>query len=73
MSCMEIISFCQKSETINSYITCIRQEAALLGYGEPQIFEVFKNTLPLKSVPFPIEDLRSSRNGKDNPHKRKSR
>ena len=26
----------------------IRQVAALLGYGEPQILEVFKNTFPTK-------------------------
>ena len=32
----------------------------LLGYGEPQILEVFKNTLPTKLywILFPIEDLR---------------
>ena len=32
----------------------------LLGYGEPQILELFKKTLPIKSywVLFPIEDLR---------------
>ena len=31
-----------------------------LGYGEPQIVEVFKNTLPTKLywVLFPIDDLR---------------
>ena len=34
--------------------------AALLGYEEPQILEVFKNTLPTKLywILFPIEDLR---------------
>ena len=38
----------------------IRQVATLLGYGEPQILEVFKNTLPTKLywILFPIEDLR---------------
>ena len=38
----------------------IRQVATLLGYGEPQILEIFKNTLPteLYWVQFPIEDLR---------------
>ena len=38
----------------------IRQVAALLGYGETQILEVFKNTLPnrLFWVLFPIDDLR---------------
>ena len=40
-------------------MTCIRQVAALLGYGEPQILEVFKITLPTKLywILFPI-DLR---------------
>ena len=32
----------RNSETIDSYITCIRQAATLLGYGEPQVLEVFK-------------------------------
>ena len=38
----------------------IRQVTTLLGYGEPQILEVFKNTLPTRLywVLFPIEDLR---------------
>ena len=30
----------------DGYVTRIRQVATLLGYGEPQILEVFKNTLP---------------------------
>ena len=40
----------------------IRQVATLLGYGEPQILEVFKNTLPTKlyCILFPIEDLRQA-------------
>ena len=39
---------------------CIRQVSALLGYEEPQILEVFKNTLPTKLywVLFPIDNLR---------------
>ena len=49
-----------KIQTTDTYVTCIRQVAALLGYGEPQILEVFKNTLPTKLywILFPIEDLR---------------
>ena len=45
---------------IDTYVTHIRQVAALLGYGEPQILEVFKNTIPAKLhwILFPIEDLR---------------
>ena len=40
----------------------IRQVATLLGYGEPQILEVFKNSLPTKLywILFPIEDLRQA-------------
>ena len=47
---------------IDAYVTCIRQVATLLGYGELQILEVFKNTLPTKLywVLFPIEDLRQA-------------
>ena len=33
---------------IDSYMIRIRQVATLLGYGELQILEVFKNTLPTK-------------------------
>ena len=40
---MEIFNFDKKTETIDSYVTCIRQAATLLGYGGPQILEVFKN------------------------------
>ena len=34
----------------------------LLGYGEPQVLEVFKNTLPSKLcwILFPVEDLRQA-------------
>ena len=40
----------------------IRQVATFLGYGEPQVMEAFKNTLPTKLywVLFPIEDLRQT-------------
>ena len=50
----------KNSETKDSYATCIRQVAALLRYGEAQLLEVFKNTLPsrLYWVLFPTEDLR---------------
>ena len=45
---------------LDAYVTCIRQVAALLGYGKPHILEVFKNTLPLRLywVLFPTDDLR---------------
>ena len=41
-------NFNENTETIDAYVTQIRQVATLLGYGEPQILEVFKNTLPTK-------------------------
>ena len=54
--------FDENTETINSYVIQIRQIANLLGYREPQILEVFKNTLPTKLywILFPIEDLRQA-------------
>ena len=52
-------SFDENTETIDAYVIHIRQVAALLGYGEPQILEVFKNTLPTKLywILFPIVTL----------------
>ena len=41
-------NFDENTETIDSYVTQIRQVATLLCYGEPQILEVFKNTLLTK-------------------------
>ena len=35
-------SFDESTEIIDAYVTHIRKVAALLGYGEPQILEVFK-------------------------------
>ena len=54
------LNFDENTESIDAYVTHIRQVAALVGYGEPQILEVFKNTLPTKLcwILFPIEDLR---------------
>ena len=52
--------FDENTETKDSYVTSIRQAATLLGYGEPQILEVFKNALPteLYWVLLLIYDLR---------------
>ena len=52
-------TFDENTETIDSYVIRIRQVANLLGYGELQILEVFKNTLltNLYWILFPIEDL----------------
>ena len=55
-------TFDENTETIDSYVIRIRQVATLLGYGEPQILQVFKNILPTKlyRILFPIEDLRQA-------------
>ena len=52
----------KNTETIDAYVTCIRQVATPLGYREPEILEVFKNTLSAKlnRVLFPIDDLRQA-------------
>ena len=44
------------TETIDAYVHHIRQVTTLLGYQEPQIIEVLKNTFPTKLywVLFPI-------------------
>ena len=55
-------NFDENAEIKDVYVHHIRQVAALLGYREPQILEVFKNTLPTKLywILFPIEDLRQA-------------
>ena len=55
-------TFDENTETIDSYVIRIRQVANCLGYGELQLLEVFKNTLPTKLfwILFPIEDLRQA-------------
>ena len=52
----------ENSETLDSYVTHIRQVALLLAYSEPHVLEVFKNTLPsrLYWALFSIEDLRQT-------------
>ena len=67
-------TFDENTETIDSYVIQIRHVATLLGYGEPQILEVFKNTLPTKLywILFPIKDLRQAL-GIDNIDQRKVR
>ena len=54
--------FNENAETMDTYVPCIRQVAIFLGYQEPQILEVFKNTLPTKLywVLFQIMDLRQA-------------
>ena len=38
--------FDEARDTIHGYIHKVKQVAALLDYGEPEILELFKNTLP---------------------------
>ena len=38
--------FDENTDTIDSYIHKVKQVATLSNYGEPQILELFKNTLP---------------------------
>ena len=54
--------FDENTETIATFVNHIRQVVTLLGYQEPQILEVFKNTLPtnLYWVLFPMMDLRQA-------------
>ena len=54
--------FGEDAEMIDTYINHRRQVSTLLGYQEPQILEVFKNTLLTKLywVLFPIMDLRQA-------------
>ena len=57
-------SFCydENEDTIDSYILKVKQVASLLNYGEPEILELFKNTLPSKLywILFPINNLREA-------------
>ena len=54
--------FNESTETLDSFVTNIRQLPTLLGYCEPQVLEVFKNTFPTRLywVLFSIEDLRQA-------------
>ena len=52
--------FDEATNTIDRYIHKVKQVTALLDYGEPQIVELFKNTLPsrLYCMLYQINDLR---------------
>ena len=54
--------FNENAETIDACVNRIRQVVTLLGYQEPQVLEVFKNTLHTKLywVLFPTMDLRQA-------------
>ena len=49
-------------ETIDAYVNRIKQVAMSINYGEPQILELFKNTLPCRLywVLFSINNLRDA-------------
>ena len=62
--------------TVDAYVHHIRQVATLLGYKEPQILEVFKNTFPYRTIlgSFPISQLViSSRDSEENSNKGENR
>ena len=46
VSCLGTFKFEENTDTIDSYVLRISQVAAMLNYGEMQILENFKNTLP---------------------------
>ena len=52
--------FDEAINTIDGYIQKVKEVAALLDYGEPQILELFKNILPSKLyyMLYQIDDLR---------------
>ena len=52
----------ENTDTIDSYISKIKQVAVLLNYGELQVLELFQNTLPsrLYWILFPINNLQES-------------
>ena len=52
----------ENEDSIDSYILKVKQVALLLNYGEPEILELFKNTLPSKLywILFPINILREA-------------
>ena len=52
----------ENTDMIDSYILKVKQVASLLNYGEPEILELFKNTLPNKLywILFPINNLREA-------------
>ena len=52
--------FDEVADTIDGYIQKVKQVVALLNYGDPQILELSKNTLPsrLYYMLYQIDDLR---------------
>ena len=54
--------FDENADSIDSYVMRVSQCAVMLNYGEPQILELLKNTLPSRLYPmlFPIDNLRDA-------------
>ena len=54
--------FDENMDSIDSYVTRVSQCAMMLNYGQPQILELMKNTLPSRLYPilFPIDNLRDA-------------
>ena len=54
--------FDETTNTIDGYMQKVKQVAALLDYSEPQILELFKNTLPsrLYHMLYQIDNLRAA-------------
>ena len=54
--------FDENTDTIDSCIYKVKQVAAVLNYGEPQILEMFKNTVPnrLYYMVFNMDNLREA-------------
>ena len=68
--------FNKNTKTIDAYVMCIRQVAALVGYGEPDILDVFKTHMPYKIALgiIPHREYKTSgRDGEENINKRKDR
>ena len=57
-----LVHYDENVEMLGAYVTRIRQVARLLGYGELQVLEVLKNTVPnrLYWVLFPMDNLRET-------------
>ena len=45
-----LFHFNENTETLDSYVTSIRHVATLLGYGDPQLLDVFKKYTPHKII-----------------------
>ena len=54
--------FDENTDTVYSYVTKVSQCAAMLNYGQTQILELLKNTLPIRLYPilFSVDKLRDA-------------